>query len=224
MNRTPIVGLKKFRFDDRRCGFLCVGIAGVVAGPRLGTPATLGVAGVGVGTDFVSLTTLWRAYRRQRYRSWSCADAEGAFCVVCVQLLALGRRCAQQASLLGQVLDCRRRRECTQWCWSASVWQLGAVEEGLCGVVPPKDWQVGTTEGTLWALPVLACPAASSTPAASDTPYKPTYKHPPTHQNRKSQLSAGTFHPRGRCSPPGPGDIAARRRIFVYLSMKTERQ
>ena len=87
LNRTPIVGLKKFRFDDRRCGFLCVGIAGVVAGPRLGTPATLGVAGVGVGTDFVSLTTLWRAYRRQRYRSWSSADAEGAFCVVCVQFL-----------------------------------------------------------------------------------------------------------------------------------------
>lgn len=25
MNRTPIVGLKKFRFDDRRCGsFVCV--------------------------------------------------------------------------------------------------------------------------------------------------------------------------------------------------------
>ena len=115
------------------------------------------VAGVGVGTDFVSLTTLWRAYRRQRYRSWSSADAEGAFCVVCVQFLALCRRWAQQASLLGQVLDCRRRRECTQWCWSASVWQLGAVEEGLCGVVPPKDWQVGATEGTLWALPVLAC-------------------------------------------------------------------
>lgn len=22
MNRTPIVGLKKFRFDDRRCGFI----------------------------------------------------------------------------------------------------------------------------------------------------------------------------------------------------------
>lgn len=81
-----------------------VGIAGVVAGPRLGTPATLGVAGVGVGTDFVSLTTLWRAYRRQRYRSWSSADAEGAFCVVCVQFLALCRRWAQQASLLGQVL------------------------------------------------------------------------------------------------------------------------
>lgn len=99
-----------------------------------------GVAGVGVGTDFVSLTTLWRAYRRQRYRSWSSADAEGAFCVVCVQFLAL----------------CRRR-ECTQRCWSASVWQVGAVEEGLCGVVPPKDWQVGATEGTLWALPVLAC-------------------------------------------------------------------
>lgn len=143
MNRTPVVGLKSFRFDDRRCGFLYVGIAGVVAGPRLGTPATLGVAGVGVGTDFVSLTTLWRAYRRQRYRSWSSADAEGVFCVVCVQLLALCRRWAQQASLLGQVLDCRRRRECTQRCWSASVWQLGAVEEGLCGVVPPKDWQVG---------------------------------------------------------------------------------
>lgn len=97
------------------------------------------------------------AYRRQRYRSWSSADAEGAFCVVCVQFLALCRRWAQQASLLGQVLDCRRRRECTQWCWSASVWQLGAAEEGLCGVVPPKDWQVGATEGTLWALPVLAC-------------------------------------------------------------------
>ena len=88
-----------------------------------------GVAGVGVGTDFVSLTTLWRAYRRQRYRSWSSADAEGAFCVVCVQFLALCRRWAQQASLLGQVLDCRRRRECTQWCWSASVWQLGAAGE-----------------------------------------------------------------------------------------------
>lgn len=116
-----------------------------------------GVAGVGVGTGFVSLTTLWRAYRRQRYRSWSSADAEGAFCVVCVQFLALCRRWAQQASLLGQVLDCRRRRECTQRCWSASVWQVGAVEEGLCGVVPPKDWQVGATEGTLWALPVLAC-------------------------------------------------------------------
>ena len=116
---------------------------------------TLGVAGVGVGTDFVSLTTLWRAYRRQRYRSWSSADAEGVFCVVCVQLLALCRRWAQQASLLGQVLDCRRRRECTQQCWSASVWQLGAVEEGLCGVVPPKDWQVGATEGALWALPIL---------------------------------------------------------------------
>ena len=86
-----------------------------------------GVAGVGVGTDFVSLTTLWRAYRRQRYRSWSSADAEGAFCVVCVQFLALCRRWAQQASLLGQVLDCRRRRECTQRCWSASVWQLGAA-------------------------------------------------------------------------------------------------
>ena len=27
MNRTPIVGLKKFRFDDRRCGsFVCVRI------------------------------------------------------------------------------------------------------------------------------------------------------------------------------------------------------
>ena len=82
---------------------------------------------------------------------------ECVFCVVCVQFLALCRRWAQQASLLGQVLDCRRRRECTQRCWSASVWQLGAVEEGLCGVVPPKDWQVGATEGTLWALPVLAC-------------------------------------------------------------------
>ena len=111
-----------------------MGIAGVVAGPRLGTPATLGVAGVGVGTDFVSLTTLWRAYRRQRYRSWSSADAEGAFCVVCVQFLALCRRWAQQASLLGQVLDCRRRRECTQWCWSASVWQLGAAGGGESGV------------------------------------------------------------------------------------------
>lgn len=88
-----------------------------------------GVAGVGVGTDFVSLTTLWRAYRRQRYRSWSSADAEGVFCVVCVQFLALCRRWAQQASLLGQVLDCRRRRECTQRCWSASVWQLGIARE-----------------------------------------------------------------------------------------------
>ena len=106
-----------------------MGIAGVVAGPRLGTPATLGVAGVGVGTDFVSLTTLWRAYRRQRYRSWSSADAEGPFCVVCVQFLALCRRWAEQASLLGQVLDCRRRRECTQWCWSASVWQVGIARE-----------------------------------------------------------------------------------------------
>ena len=29
MNRTPIVGLKKFRFDDRRCGsFVCVRIEG----------------------------------------------------------------------------------------------------------------------------------------------------------------------------------------------------
>lgn len=96
--------------------------------PRPSGPTKHGnVAGVGVGTGFVSLTTLWRAYRRQRYRSWSSADAEGAFCVVCVQFLALCRRWAQQASLLGQVLDCRRRRECTQWCWSASVWQLGAA-------------------------------------------------------------------------------------------------
>lgn len=31
MNRTPIVGLKKFRFDDRRCGsFVCVRIEGDV--------------------------------------------------------------------------------------------------------------------------------------------------------------------------------------------------
>lgn len=99
-------------------------------GRDLGLRRRWGVAGVGVGTDFVSLTTLWRAYRRQRYRSWSSADAEGAFCVVCVQFLALCRRWAQQASLLGQVLDCRRRRECTQWCWSASVWQLGAAGGG----------------------------------------------------------------------------------------------
>ena len=129
---------------DRRASLL---------GRDLGLRRRWGWQGVGVGTDFVSLTTLWRAYRRQRYRSWSSADAEGAFCVVCVQFLALCRRWAQQASLLGQVLDCRRRRECTQRCWSASVWQVGAVEEGLCGVVPPKDWQVGATEGTLWALP-----------------------------------------------------------------------
>ncbi|ERI82307.1 hypothetical protein BIFBIF_01911 [Bifidobacterium bifidum ATCC 29521 = JCM 1255 = DSM 20456] len=31
LNRTPIVGLKKFRFDDRRCGsFVCVRIEGAV--------------------------------------------------------------------------------------------------------------------------------------------------------------------------------------------------
>ena len=31
LNRTPIVGLKKFRFDDRRCGsFVCVRIEGGV--------------------------------------------------------------------------------------------------------------------------------------------------------------------------------------------------
>ena len=31
VNRTPIVGLKKFRFDDRRCGsFVCVRIEGDV--------------------------------------------------------------------------------------------------------------------------------------------------------------------------------------------------
>ena len=31
LNRTPIVGLKKFRFDDRRCGsFVCVRIEGDV--------------------------------------------------------------------------------------------------------------------------------------------------------------------------------------------------
>ena len=130
-----------------------MGLVGVVAGPRLGTPATLGVAGVGVGTGFVSLTTLWRAYRRQRYRSWPSADAECVFCVVCVQFLALCRRWAKQASLLGQVLDCRRRGECTQRCWSASVWQLGTVEEGLCGVVPPKDWQVGTVGEVMSPIP-----------------------------------------------------------------------
>ena len=29
LNRTPIVGLKKFRFDDRRCGsFICARIEG----------------------------------------------------------------------------------------------------------------------------------------------------------------------------------------------------
>ena len=112
--------------------------------------------------------------RRCWAETWDSGDAGGGrrrcwdrFCISddaveglpssAVQILEFCRRWAQQASLLGQVLDCRRRRECTQWCWSASVWQLGAVEEGLCGVVPPKDWQVGATEGTLWALPVLAC-------------------------------------------------------------------
>lgn len=112
--------------------------------------------------------------RRCWAETWDSGDAGGGrrrcwdrFCISddaveglpssAVQILEFCRRWAQQASLLGQVLDCRRRRECTQRCWSASVWQLGAVEEGLCGVVPPKDWQVGATEGTLWALPVLAC-------------------------------------------------------------------
>lgn len=112
--------------------------------------------------------------RRCWAETWDSGDAGGGrrrcwdrFCISddaveglpssAVQILEFCRRWAQQASLLGQVLDCRRRRECTQRCWSASVWQVGAVEEGLCGVVPPKDWQVGATEGTLWALPVLAC-------------------------------------------------------------------
>lgn len=112
-----------------------------------------GVAGVGVGTDFVSLTTLWRAYRRQRYRSWSSADAEGAFCVVCVQFLALCRRWAQQASLLGQVLDCRRRRECTQRCWSASVWQVGAAREVMSPIpTPPLIDHLGVHPNT-WGAP-----------------------------------------------------------------------
>ena len=37
-NRTPIVGLKKFRFDDRRCGsFVCVRIEGDVTTTGAGT-------------------------------------------------------------------------------------------------------------------------------------------------------------------------------------------
>ena len=61
------------------------------------------------------------------------------------------------------------KRRCWAKFWTAADAENAHSGVGLpaCGslaplrkvyvVVPPKDWQVGSTEGTSWALPVLAC-------------------------------------------------------------------
>ena len=127
------------------------------------------------------------AYRRQRYRSWSSADAEV--------------RSVSYASNSWPSADAgHSKRRCWAKFWTAADAENAHSGVGLpaCGRLAPlrkvyvvwfrqRTGRVGATEGTLWALPVLACRGRAVSFTFSITHrIKP---HGPTHQKCEEPVS-----------------------------------